>query len=112
MDGGRRVLRSLREPFSALFASARPLAGESAVLAAPFPVPSSAPIRFRPQASPTPSRLGPPRGRFHRIAALASLPGAGLLLTTDAAVAELPKEDAPMAGGGMPGGMGGMGMDM
>ncbi|SAL20068.1 chaperonin GroEL [Caballeronia choica] len=36
---------------------------------------------------------------------------AGLLLTTDAAVAELPKEDAPM-GGGMGGGMGGMGMDM
>ncbi len=33
---------------------------------------------------------------------------AGLLLTTDAAVAELPKEDAPMPGG-MPGGMG---MDM
>ncbi|MEW9582801.1 chaperonin GroEL [Paraburkholderia sp. DGU8] len=37
---------------------------------------------------------------------------AGLLLTTDAAVCELPKEDAPMGGGGMPGGMGGMGMDM
>jgi len=36
---------------------------------------------------------------------------AGLLLTTDAAVAELPKKEAPM-GGGMPGGMGGMGMDM
>ncbi|APR35195.1 MULTISPECIES: chaperonin GroEL [unclassified Paraburkholderia] len=36
---------------------------------------------------------------------------AGLLLTTDAAVVELPKEDAPMPGG-MPGGMGGMGMDM
>ncbi|WP_341313040.1 chaperonin GroEL [Paraburkholderia sp. IMGN_8] len=36
---------------------------------------------------------------------------AGLLLTTDAAVCELPKEDTPM-GGGMPGGMGGMGMDM
>jgi chaperonin GroEL len=36
---------------------------------------------------------------------------AGLLLTTDCAVSELPKEDAP-AGGGMPGGMGGMGMDM
>jgi chaperonin GroEL len=36
---------------------------------------------------------------------------AGLLLTTDAAVAELPKEDSPMSGG-MPGGMGGMGMDM
>jgi chaperonin GroEL len=36
---------------------------------------------------------------------------AGLLLTTDAAVCELPKEDAPAAGG-MPGGMGGMGMDM
>ena len=36
---------------------------------------------------------------------------AGLLLTTDAAVAELPKEEAPMPGG-MPGGMGGMGMDM
>jgi chaperonin GroEL len=36
---------------------------------------------------------------------------AGLLLTTDCAVSELPKEDAPM-GGGMPGGMGGMGMDM
>lgn len=37
---------------------------------------------------------------------------AGLLLTTDAAVAELPKKDAPAMGGGMPGGMGGMGMDM
>ncbi|HWT35568.1 MAG TPA: chaperonin GroEL [Paraburkholderia sp.] len=36
---------------------------------------------------------------------------AGLLLTTDAAVCEMPKEDAPMPGG-MPGGMGGMGMDM
>ncbi|MBB5399896.1 chaperonin GroEL [Paraburkholderia sp. BR13439] len=36
---------------------------------------------------------------------------AGLLLTTDAAVCELPKEEAPMPGG-MPGGMGGMGMDM
>src|SRR6201991_4310820 len=36
---------------------------------------------------------------------------AGLLLTTDAAVVELPKDDAPMPGG-MPGGMGGMGMDM
>ncbi|MCY0387533.1 chaperonin GroEL [Robbsia sp. Bb-Pol-6] len=39
---------------------------------------------------------------------------AGLLLTTDCAVVELPKEEAP-AGGGMPGGMGGMGgmgMDM
>jgi chaperonin GroEL len=36
---------------------------------------------------------------------------AGLLLTTDAAVCELPKEDVP-APGGMPGGMGGMGMDM
>ncbi|WP_027778006.1 chaperonin GroEL [Paraburkholderia caledonica] len=36
---------------------------------------------------------------------------AGLLLTTDAAVCELPKEDAAMPGG-MPGGMGGMGMDM
>ncbi|MXS86247.1 chaperonin GroEL [Nitrosomonas sp. HPC101] len=37
---------------------------------------------------------------------------AGLILTTDAMVAELPKEDAPGAGAGM-GGMGGMGgMDM
>src|SRR5471032_2453192 len=36
---------------------------------------------------------------------------AGLLLTTDCAVSELPKDDAQM-GGGMPGGMGGMGMDM
>jgi chaperonin GroEL len=36
---------------------------------------------------------------------------AGLLLTTDCAVAELPKDEGP-AGGGMPGGMGGMGMDM
>ncbi|MBN3852561.1 MULTISPECIES: chaperonin GroEL [unclassified Paraburkholderia] len=36
---------------------------------------------------------------------------AGLLLTTDAAVVEVAKEDAPMPGG-MPGGMGGMGMDM
>jgi chaperonin GroEL len=37
---------------------------------------------------------------------------AGLLLTTDCAVAELPKEEGPAGGGGMPGGMGGMGMDM
>ncbi|HTS21639.1 MAG TPA: chaperonin GroEL [Casimicrobiaceae bacterium] len=37
---------------------------------------------------------------------------AGLMLTTDAMVAELPKDEKPMAGGGM-GGMGGMGdMDM
>ena len=39
---------------------------------------------------------------------------AGLMLTTECMVAEMPKEDAP-AGGGMPGGMGGMGgmgMDM
>jgi chaperonin GroEL len=36
---------------------------------------------------------------------------AGLLLTTDACVAELPKKEAA-APGGMPGGMGGMGMDM
>jgi chaperonin GroEL len=35
---------------------------------------------------------------------------AGLLLTTDAAVAELPKKEAAMPA--MPGGMGGMGMDM
>src|SRR5471032_3111966 len=36
---------------------------------------------------------------------------AGLLLTTDCAVSESAKEESPM-GGGMPGGMGGMGMDM
>ncbi|MDR0769755.1 MAG: chaperonin GroEL [Burkholderiales bacterium] len=36
---------------------------------------------------------------------------AGLMLTTDCMIAELPKEDTPMPGGGM-GGMGGMGMDM
>ncbi|MDR1529586.1 MAG: chaperonin GroEL [Burkholderiales bacterium] len=36
---------------------------------------------------------------------------ASLMLTTDCMVAELPKEDPPMPGGGM-GGMGGMGMDM
>ncbi|MBV8465293.1 MAG: chaperonin GroEL, partial [Burkholderiales bacterium] len=35
---------------------------------------------------------------------------ASLMLTTDCMVAELPKEDAPAAGG--MGGMGGMGMDM
>jgi chaperonin GroEL len=34
---------------------------------------------------------------------------AGLMLTTDCMVAELPKDDAPMPGGGM-GGMGGMDM--
>ncbi|EGK69750.1 MAG: chaperonin GroEL [Methyloversatilis sp.] len=36
---------------------------------------------------------------------------AGLILTTDALVAEL-ADDKPAMGGGMPGGMGGMGMDM
>jgi len=35
---------------------------------------------------------------------------AGLMLTTDCMVAELPKEDAPMPGGGGMGGMGGMDM--
>ena len=35
---------------------------------------------------------------------------AGLILTTDAMVAELPKEDTPMPGGGGMGGMGGMDM--
>ncbi len=34
---------------------------------------------------------------------------AGLMLTTDCMVAELPKEDAPAMGGGDMGGMGGMG---
>jgi chaperonin GroEL len=38
---------------------------------------------------------------------------ASLMLTTEAMVAEAPKEDAPaMPGGGGMGGMGGMGMDM
>jgi chaperonin GroEL len=36
---------------------------------------------------------------------------AGLMITTEAAIAELPKKDAAPMGGGM-GGMGGMGMDM
>jgi chaperonin GroEL len=35
---------------------------------------------------------------------------AGLILTTDAMVAELPKDDSPMQGGGGMGGMGGMDM--
>ena len=35
---------------------------------------------------------------------------AGLMITTEAMVAELPKDDAPMAPGGDMGGMGGMGM--
>lgn len=34
---------------------------------------------------------------------------AGLMITTEAMIADLPKKDEPMAGGGMPGGMGGMG---
>jgi chaperonin GroEL len=34
---------------------------------------------------------------------------AGLMLTTDCMVAELPKEDSPAMGGGDMGGMGGMG---
>ena len=34
---------------------------------------------------------------------------AGLMITTEAMVAELPKDDAPMPGGGDMGGMGGMG---
>jgi chaperonin GroEL len=38
---------------------------------------------------------------------------AGLMLTTEAMVAEAPKEETPpMPGGGGMGGMGGMGMDM
>jgi chaperonin GroEL len=36
---------------------------------------------------------------------------AGLMLTTEAMVAEAPKDESPAPGGGM-GGMGGMGMDM
>jgi chaperonin GroEL len=34
---------------------------------------------------------------------------AGLMLTTEALIAEKPKEDGGGMGGGMPGGMGGMG---
>src|SRR6187397_3117956 len=37
---------------------------------------------------------------------------AGLMLTTEAMVAEAPKDESPMPGGGGMGGMGGMGMDM
>jgi chaperonin GroEL len=37
---------------------------------------------------------------------------AGLMLTTEAMVAEVPKEETPAPGGGGMGGMGGMGMDM
>ena len=37
---------------------------------------------------------------------------ASLMLTTEAMVAETPKEETPMPGGGGMGGMGGMGMDM
>ena len=37
---------------------------------------------------------------------------AGLMLTTEAMVAEAPKDESPMGGGGGMGGMGGMGMDM
>ena len=37
---------------------------------------------------------------------------AGLMLTTEAMVAEAPKEETPMPAGGGMGGMGGMGMDM
>jgi chaperonin GroEL len=38
---------------------------------------------------------------------------AGLMITTEAMIAELPKDEEKMPGGGMGGGMGGMGgMDM
>jgi chaperonin GroEL len=34
---------------------------------------------------------------------------AGLLITTEATIADAPEDKAPAMGGGMPGGMGGMG---
>lgn len=79
MDGARRVLRSLREPFSALFASAhaRPLAADGAAFAVSFAPASSAPLRVRAYAAPSQTS----RARSGRIAALAARPGVGLVLT-------------------------------
>ncbi|MBY6240745.1 cell division protein FtsQ/DivIB [Methylosinus sp. Sm6] len=77
MDGGRRVLRSLREPLSALFPLAPAQPVQSPAFAAPFPAPAAAP-RPRPPAAPAASPAArAPSGRWSRLAALLSLPGVG-----------------------------------
>jgi cell division protein FtsQ len=75
MDGGRRVLRSLREPFSALFPVARPV--PSPVFAAPYRAPAAAPA---PRAPAAPAAAPAPRAApgGSRLLAFLSLPGVGV----------------------------------
>ena len=80
MDGGRRILRSLKESFATLLASGYPRAGilvgeDLAGLAVALPTPSSA----RPPLAA--ARLAPRRrafGGLSRAAAVLALPGVGL----------------------------------
>ena len=63
---------------------------------------------------PMPPMPPPPPIGFSSLGDSATIASvAGLILTTDAMVAEHPKDEKPMGGGGGMGGMGGMGdMDM
>ncbi|HEY8261352.1 MAG TPA: cell division protein FtsQ/DivIB [Methylosinus sp.] len=82
MDGGRRVLRSLREPVSALFPLARPI--QRPAFAAPYPAPAAP----APRASLNPAAPAPREAPAQRRApggslllALFSLPGVGVAAT-------------------------------
>jgi cell division protein FtsQ len=81
MDGGRRVLRSLREPFSALFtfAHARPLAAGASFSPSASQASSFA-LQVRDDAR-TLRKFRKPAGRAERLAAFGRLPGLGLFLT-------------------------------
>lgn len=82
MDGGRRVLRSLREPVSALFPLARPI--QRPAFAAPYPAPAApapratlSPATPASREAPAPRRA--PGGSL--LLAFLSLPGVGVAAT-------------------------------
>jgi chaperonin GroEL len=52
--------------------------------------------------------IGADGRRWHRTALQNAASVAGLMISTEAMVAELPKDEAPAGGGGGMGGMGGM----
>lgn len=77
MDGGRRVLRSLKESFATLDASGYPRAAAAGIAVA-LPVPSST------RPTPAAARLAPRRrvsGTLFHVAAAAARPGVGLAAT-------------------------------